>query len=393
MQQNEGSKYPYYFLALYALTYMCNAIYGTFISVYLDHIGFSKSIIGTLLALGPFVAIIAQPVWGLASDRAKTKNHILKLMLLGTALTIILYPVSTNFYYIFAAMAVFTFFQTSINPVSDAITLEHLEATRWKYGPIRLTGTIGYALMSVLVGIIVKQNINNIFPLYFAIALSAFLVSFRLPTVKGHQSGGKRIPIWTIFKNRQLVVLMTLNLIVQITLGFYYSFFPIYYKQMGASSVMIGMSMFVSSICEIPFLLFSSRILQKIGVKFTLILSTAIMGIRWMLLHVVTNVYPVLLINALHGLSFIVFAYCFAIYINKEVPKELRASGQTMNGLIGMGIARIIGSILGGFLSDMFGIRPLFFYTSLLNFAAVAVFGAIFVMESINKRKNGEISA
>ena len=382
---NSNKIYPYHFLFLYAFTYACNAVYNTFVPVYLKNTGFSQSLIGTLLAMGPFVAVIAQPLWGMASDRAKTKNQVLKLLIAGSAVAIILFPLSTNFYYIFALIAIFTFFQTSINPISDTITLECLENTRWKFGPIRLAGTLGFALTSIITGTVANLNINNIFILYFAVAAVAFLTTLKLPSVKGHQSGGTRVALWEMFKNRELVLLLCFNMVIFTTLGYYYSFFPIYYRQMGADNMLLGISAFVSAISELPFLLLANKILEKFGIKFTLICSAAVMGIRWLLLFLASGIYVIPFINALHGFSFIVFSYCFITYINKEVPKELRASGQTMNVLVGMGIARIIGSIAGGVLSDAIGVKRIFLYNSILNFLAIAIFGSIFLIVSVRK--------
>ncbi|WP_258881283.1 hypothetical protein [Paenibacillus sp. sptzw28] len=48
-----------YFLLFYVAIYMGNAIYGTFLPLYFNNIGFSPSQIGTLLSLGPLVAILA----------------------------------------------------------------------------------------------------------------------------------------------------------------------------------------------------------------------------------------------------------------------------------------------------------------------------------------------
>jgi len=143
--------------------------------------------------------------------------------------------------------------------------------------------------------------------------------------------------------------------------------------------------MFISAVSEVPFLLFADRVVKKLGVHVTLTASAGVVATRWLLLFLVTNKYAVLGINALHGLSFIVFAYSLATYINANVPKELRASGQALNGLVVMGIARILGSVAGGFLSQTFGTRQVFLFTSLLDYCAVVVFGALFLI--VCKRK------
>lgn len=380
MNTHYTSRYPTYFLLLYAVTYMTNAVYNTFIPVYLNHAGFTQTATGTLLALGPLVAVLANPFWGLASDRSVTKNKILKILILGSAIVILTFKISSSFLFILAAIALFTFFQSSVNPLSDAITLEYIEVTRWKFGPIRLAGTLGFAIMSVLAGKILNQDIERMFILYFCVAILAFFVVFRLPPIKGHQSGGRQVSILKLFANRELIILVFFNFVIQITLGFYYSFFPIYYKHMGADSSLLGLAMFITSISEIPFLLFADKILDKLGIKICLIISALVMALRWMLLHYITDIHAILAVNATHGFSFIVFTFCLATFISMNVPKELRASGQTVNALLCLGLARIIGSVLGGIFSDAFGIKQIFLYTSFVNIAAVIVFGIIFFM-------------
>jgi len=380
-------RFPYKFFALYALIYMCNAVYNTFIPVYLDNTGFSESATGTLLALGPFMTIISQPIWGSACDRATYKNTILKIVLLGSSLAILLYPGSTNYYYLFAVMSLFMFFQTSVTSVSDAITLEYLYNSGWKFGPIRMAGTIGFAIMSIVTGSLTRNSLNLIFPIYFLVSFSAFLTAFSLPKVKGHQSRDKKISFLKVFKYPELTMMLAYTLIIQGTLGFYYSFFPIYYKQLGADTTILGLAYLISALSEIPFLLFAEKILSKLGPKNTLLLSGTAAAIRWFLIYAVTNVHVLLLVKLLHGFTFIVLSYTMATYINRTIPKELRASGQAAAGVVGMGVARIIGSVLGGFASDLLGIKQVFLYNSLAAFAAVAFFGILFMKKLVSNEK------
>src|SRR3954447_14095593 len=142
------------FLFLYGISYMGNAVYGTFMPVYLKSIGLSQTSIATLLSFGPLIAILAQPLWGRIGDRAQSKNRVLQVLSLGSAVSILLLPVSHQYFYLLLIVCMVTFFQTSINPLSDAITLEHLARTKWNFGPIRLAGTIGFAIMSVAFGIV-----------------------------------------------------------------------------------------------------------------------------------------------------------------------------------------------------------------------------------------------
>ncbi len=361
---------------------MGSAVYNTFIPVYLKSIGLSQTSIATLLSFGPLVAILAQPVWGSIGDRSKSKNNVLQILVLGSAVSALFFPLSNQYIYLLLLICLITFFQASIFPLSDAITLEHLSRTKWTFGPIRLAGTIGFAVMSVVFGMMAKRNINSLFSVYSVVMLLALVIIMGLPKIKGHQTNREKVSLLVLLKNRKLMLFMLLNFIVQITLGYYYAFFPIYFQQLGADNGLLGWSMLVSAMSELPFLLFGHKIVERFGIPAVLLSTAFFAGLRWILLYFVHNPYLVLPIQLLHGLIFIVLTVTLAIYINQEVPKELKASGQTLNGLLGLGLARIIGSMAGGVASDYVGLRTVFLYSGLAAFVTVIIFVFIFLKEA-----------
>jgi PPP family 3-phenylpropionic acid transporter len=366
---------------------MGNAVYGTFIPIYFLDVGFTQTQIGTLLSLGPLVAILAQPIWGSLSDRSKTKNRILKIMIGGCGLVALLYPISDNFSYLLIMICVFTMFQASVFALTDTITLEVLDRQRsGSYGMIRLGGTIGFAIMSIVFGIIAKNHIGSLFWVYSVIMLISFLLILRFPVIEGHQSQGRKMRIWVLLKNRKLMMYLAINFVLQITLGYYYAFFPIYFREMGGDNVLLGWSMVVSSLSEIPFLLLSGKIFKRVKISYILLGAAFATTVRWYLFSSIENPYWVLPVQLLHGLIFIVLSVTMATIINKEVPMELKASGQTFNGLLSLGVARIIGSFFGGIASEHIGMHKVFLYNSIVSLVCLAVFAVFFRLQSERKQ-------
>ncbi|NEN87073.1 MFS transporter [Paenibacillus elgii] len=376
-----------YFLLFYFVVYMGNAIYGTYIPVYFQSIGATPTQIGALLSVGPFVAVLAQPLWGAVGDRARTKNAVLGWLIAGSGAMILLFPFSEAFLYLLVVVCLFTFFQTSIFALSDAITLEELEKhKRWSFGPIRLGGTIGFAVMSITFGWIAKDHIGYLFYAYALVMLVSLLLLAKFPKVSGYQSTGNKMQVWVLFKNRKLVTYLAINLVLQITMGYYYTFFPVYYKEMGGDSVLLGWSMVVSSLSEIPFLLFASKIMKRVRMTHILLLSSLAAMARWFIFSFTDNPYWVLPTQLLHGLIFIVLTVTMAMYINQEVPKELKASGQTLNGLLNLGLARIIGSFLGGYASEAYGMRNVFMFNGWVAAACAAAIVIITLRQTRSER-------
>lgn len=129
--------------------------------MYLNIAGFSQEQIGILLSFGPFIAMVGQPIWGAMGDRAKTKNPVLYILLIGSGGSMLFFPLSMQFVFVLMMLCIFTFFQTSIFALCDAITLEELERLpTWNFGWIRSGGTIGFALMSMVLGFVAKKHIG-----------------------------------------------------------------------------------------------------------------------------------------------------------------------------------------------------------------------------------------
>ena len=126
-----------------------------------------------------------------------------------------------------------------------------------------------------------------------------------------------------------------------------------------------------------PFLLLSGKIFSRVRIPYILLGAAAATALRWLLFSVLHSPYAILPVQALHGLIFIVISVTMSVFINKEVPGELKASGQTLNGLINLGIARMIGSFAGGIASEHFGMQKLFLYSSVITVASMLLFALV----------------
>lgn len=387
MNYSKLRNYPYIFIFLYGLVFMTNAIISVFLPVYLENIGFTRSLTGVLLGAGPFVALLSQPFWGMAGDRAATKNRVLKILILGTLGTVLLFPLGNSFLYILFIITLFSFFRNSVPSLSDTITLEFLEDRPWSFSPIRMAGTIGYALMAVVAGKIADIDINMIFILYFLLGFLVLLCTWKLPVIRGHQSHKKKVPYWHLLKYKELMVLIIFSFIILTTINFYISFFPIYFtKEIGGSGYLLGWAISLAALVEIPFLLLADKIMPRIGPRRAMFGAAVIGGIRWLLVFYVNSPTGLLFTQVLHGLHFIVLYIAMVTYINKNVAPELKASGQSFYGLVYIGLTRIVGNTLGGFLSDIFGLRNIFLYNGILSLISAGLFLA-FLLKRRRKRK------
>ena len=85
-----------------ALYYIPGATFSAYISVYYQSKGMSVSQIGLLSAMGPLLAQVMQPAWGMLSDRTGKHMAVLRIALLGAAGGVLCYYRADTFW-LFAA--------------------------------------------------------------------------------------------------------------------------------------------------------------------------------------------------------------------------------------------------------------------------------------------------
>ncbi|MCU6796271.1 MULTISPECIES: MFS transporter [Paenibacillus] len=359
----------------YAFVYMSIGTFSSYIGIYMTEAGIGHSEIGILTSIGAVIGLVAQPIWGVLSDRAKTKNQILMICTLCASLAVWLIPWAGNLFVpLLIAMALFSLFQIAINPLSDAITLELSSKGVVRFSSIRTFGSVGYAIVSVAAGWLFAEHLNTIFLITSLIMFGCFLLSLGIPKVAGHQSGGKKVNLVSIFKNRQLVILYAYTLSLSIAMGFLFSFQAIYSKEQGISMEVIGIGLAIGSFSQFPFMIFFQRFYDRFGIRNILLFSGLIHTLRWCLYAFALTPFTYILSWVLHGGTYILFYMCLAEYVNTYVVKELKASGQMLNSLIQLSVGKIIGGMLGGVYAAHFGFQSAFLVLAVMGGLSTVAF-------------------
>ena len=354
MKQN----YPWRYAAFMITYYTVNAVYQGYISKYFQMRGATTAQLSVLLAAAPMISIVSQPFWGMRGDRAKSRNRVLRLMILLGVGLILMLPLSRAFGWMLLFNALFAAQYTSIQPMGDSIILESLLARgNQPFGPLRLCGSLSFAVVNLVFGLLVGERFEWVIYLTAALLVGVFLSTYLLPPTPGHQAEtGRRMSLADLFRVPGMPPLLALFMMLQLCMGYFYSFFSIHFTSLpGGSMTLLGLAYFISATSELPFLLNADRLFDRLGAGRLMCLSALTMLTRWVLLAACPNVAVVLCSQVLHGGGFIVMSVSMAKHVNATVPAELKSSGQLLLAVVGFGLARVFGILGGGLLSSALG--------------------------------------
>lgn len=371
--------FPIRMFLVYVFFYAGQAIYNVYLNLFLNDHGFSNTELGFLSAVSTTALVLIQPLWGILSDKAKSKNRIVGILLFVCAVVGLSFYLSKAMIWLAFCVLCFNVFFNPAVTLQDNYTLEYLEGRRWDFGQLRLGGTIGYASCAALIGFAVGTDYDQIFWMVALFLVFTGINYLTLPKIAGHRRKKQKVKYTLLLKDRRLVCMFLFNIIYSLGTAFFFQFFSIYYRnELGVSSVMVGWLSTFGALAEIPFFWFAGRLQKKFGTKALMLFAGTAAACRWLLLASLTNHYAILCANMLSGCGFVGFSYSMVRFINDHVPKEMRATAQSLNGILGTFVSKIIFTPISGVLADHFSVSTVLYMNGSLMVIAVILFAVIF---------------
>lgn len=379
MEEKKRRGFPPYvaFLLFNAAFFMMDTT-NSYFQIHLNNIGFTKTMIGTITGTASLVALVFQPVFGVLTDSAKSKSRVLQGMVLLSALLYPLILLNKSFIYILLIYTGYAIFRNFQHPLNTTLSVEYSEQSGRPYGPIRMMGAVGYALMMSLVGMVSAQEhgVEKTFILYSGICLLNILLIFLLPPMKGHnrKSEGKKISPMVLFQSKPILTLILFQILINVFSNLCRSYFGLYFTDdMGGSNALYGTMLSVAAAIEIPFLFMADRFLKKLGPKRMLFILGAVTALRWIICFFAKGTGTLFAVYCGNFIS-ILETITFSLLLSRMVAPQLKTSVQTLSATIQNVASILISSYLGGMLADWIGIRPLFLVSGVMVALVTVVF-------------------
>ncbi|MBS6955322.1 MAG: MFS transporter [Enterocloster asparagiformis] len=367
MMEDRQKAMTYRLLAVNTFVWITTALYMPFIGAYYTQQGITPLQIGFLTSIGPVVSILIQPIWAYISDRSGRHRRILIIVSIGSGVAILSYLVHVSFGAFVVATLLLTAFNTSLLPLSDALVTNLAARLNANFAHIRMGGTIGFAVTALILGNFLKGRPSLIFVLgsagYF------LLVGFLLLLPADHERAGEKrareggTGNRQIFKNKRIYLVLFLAFIMQLGMSFTGTFYSVYVISLGYGQSIVGLSSFISAMSEVPILMCANRLIRKFGAVNLLIFSVLMMALRLLLAG--SGVLPLMLMSQLlQSVTYMTSYYSCVMFISENVVEGKISQGQSRLAIVQAGIGSVAGNILGGLMTDRFGVHRSFMVMS-----------------------------
>jgi len=372
IKQYNSIRFVIPFFVANGFIYGLHAIYYSFIPIYLEQVckldEFQR---GIILSIGPLIAIPALIFFGMMSDKAKYKNNVLAFIIAVSAILFYAVSFSTTFAYLIVIFAFVMFFLSPNSSILDAISLEYTTATRVKYGPIRIMGSLVFGVISLTLTFFTQFNINIIFISFIVMAAVSIGSVKMMPPIRGHARESTKISAKSFkefFSDKTVVVLFLIMFIPQFSFGAYANFMPNFIiSELNMPQWVWGLNTLFTIVGELIFFAKYDFFFKKFTLKQIAVSAVFVQVLRYLSYWLIPNSVGILITSLLTGSFCALFNYIAAYYINLTAKKEFRTTAITLLYAVSFYIARFISAFMGGFIANKTSFVTLMMFCAVLN--------------------------
>lgn len=326
-----------------------------FLSLYLAGLDLSGRQIGLLLAVGPAVGLLVQPVWSLVADTKAGARGALLCALAGAAVLSLLLPLGKSYAALLPFIVGWALFFNGIDPLLNALALESLGEQADAFGRIRLYGSFGNAGSQLLIGGLtqfVHAAAMFFWQALFLLVALVKVVAVNPAGIERERKGSRHGAIARLLRNRALLLFLPAALSLQTSQVMGWSYFALYVEANGGRALEAGVGLWIAVISAFPFFFLAERFLRRFGPRRLLVMSAGAYALRWGLLSMTSSIGAMYAIQTLNGCCYGLYYVAAVALVHKESPAPLKATGQGLLSAVHISLATICGGFFGGLLVD-----------------------------------------
>ena len=344
----------------YAAYFAAMGLVLPFFPVYLDGRGFDAVLIGFMTGLMALAKVVAPPWIGhLLDNQPQDQGH--RFIVVASwlaAFSALVIAFVFNVYLLAVIILLFGIFWAAVLPLADGLSVSVSELEMADYGRLRVWGSIGFVLASLLGGIWLTGEHVVTFPYLLAALMVVLALAARgFPRVEQfHEPDCGVTPF-----PRAFYLLLAVAFIMQISHGAYYGFFSLYLVDAGFSGWQIGLYWVIGVLAEIVLMWRWSRAVQLRAPALVFSICLALAALRWLGTGLTTNMVLLVGLQLLHAASFATFHVSAIAWVKRIAPDNRHGAAQGLFSAAGFGLGTTIGIMGCGLIVGSMGYAMAFY--------------------------------
>jgi len=367
----------------YAAVFAMIGIHVPFWPVWLAAKGLGPADIGVIIAASLGVKVVFNPLIAHVADRRGQRRPIMVMLATLSFVAFALFGWTDGFGPILGVSVLFFAVWSPLMPLGESLAMLSGQGggKELDYGRVRLWGSLSFIAGAVGAGTLLAAHPPEI--IYWILLASLALVAavtLALPATVAPAATGKRFAAIEVLRDSRFRLFLAATALIQASHGVYYGFGTLNWQAQGYSETVIGWLWAEGVVAEIILFAFGVRLVGGMGPAKLIALGGLAGAVRWSVTGLTPGLGILVVMQALHALTFAATHLGAIYFISRRVPPALSASAQGLYSAMVMGLALGLAMLLSGKLFGFYGAGA---YQAM---AAMAALGTVAAVLLINKR-------
>lgn len=376
------------------MQYLLLAVWWVPMATYLAHTlkleVYQVSLILSAMAVGS----IASPFVGVIADRYVASEKILTVLNLLTGMFLLLATMQTDFTGLLITIMLAMLCYMPTWSLTSSIAMHHLPSNQ--FPRIRMLGSVGWVASGIFsfTGIFLfrlEAFDGTVLPLYCGAGASfvAAGLNLLLPKTPPFPNRTQKLSVKDVLglnvismlRERNYFVFMLVSFLSIIPFNLYHLYGSMFLADIDVKHITITMNW--GQLAEMFFLVITTTILVKYGIKKTLIFGLIALLVRYVtfFLGVEFDSQALYMTGILtHGLIFGLFYIGGQVYTDNSAPENMKAQAQGFLSFVVWGVGYLIGTLLNGYFIEIFRLEGKCDWAILFIISSISTFILLLIL-------------
>ena len=274
IQKTFRGSYLSYVITFFFVSFS-NGLFTQVLSIYLTGIGKTASEMTFIVSSASLFGIVLIPVYGFISDRFRKPYLIMGTIWIAAGLSVI-FAFTHATWPLYLLHGCVMGLMAALNPIFENLSGDG----KYRYGQIRIWGTIGYAVSSQIGALLLDWTDPKWIFFLFAITITLASVCFYFTGVISYKPKKEKLPPAqqiAFLKNPMFLLFVVIAALFAAVVNMNITVVPMLFRDLGVSNSFVGTALLLSTLMEVPLVYCSDRFMDRFPGKYLAAFSFGLM--------------------------------------------------------------------------------------------------------------------
>lgn len=339
-----------------------------FMNLFYTSLGLNGKQIGLLASVSAVVGMFASPLWVSEIKKRPQAQRLFQLQIILGGIGYFLIGHQTAFIPILVIVFLHSLVAAGVMPLSDSMAVTVAEEAGTGYGNVRVWASLGWIVSLLSSGWLVEKfgyiaAFSGVTGMWFLGVTAVSFIQARHFTARSTPEKPKsnlRLAVQRVLGNRTLLGFALALIVIGFLNSGVLQFENVFLNELGASKRLISVAGILSAIVELPFMVFSDRIVRRVGPHRLLLVALTLTMFQRLTVLMFPSITTIMIVRFIGGVAFSFYTISFVQLISTQTDASETGTVLALYTVTIAGLVNIIAAPVAGAIFDAIGARWLY---------------------------------